>query len=86
MLLHQAGLARFPTSAHMVLVYINFLANVQKNMQACNSQLQAARKLDANWCDRCGGLGLLLFVLRMDNLSIGTSTAQHIHRTHYRRH
>lgn len=48
----QSGLARFPTSAHMVLVYINFLSSVQDNQQACNSQLQAARKLQANWCDR----------------------------------
>lgn len=36
----------------MVLVYINFLSSVQDNQQACNSQLQAAHKLQANWCDR----------------------------------
>jgi hypothetical protein len=36
----------------MVLVYINFLSSVQNNQQACNSQLQAARKLQANMCDR----------------------------------
>lgn len=35
-----------------MLVYINFLSSVKKNLQHCNSQLQVARKLPANWCDR----------------------------------
>jgi hypothetical protein len=50
--MEQAGLARFPHSAHMTLAFINFLASVQNNQQSCNSQLQVARKLEAGWCDR----------------------------------
>jgi hypothetical protein len=53
-LMLQCGCARFPTSVHMVLVYINFLSSVQDNQQAANSQLQLARKLHANWTDRWG--------------------------------
>lgn len=59
----QAGLARFPISAHMVLVNINFLSSVQNNQQACNSQLQAARKLQANLCDRWADTHGLLALL-----------------------
>jgi hypothetical protein len=48
----QAGLARFPHSAHMVLVYVNFLGSVVNSQQACSSQLQATKKLEPNWLDR----------------------------------
>lgn len=37
----------------MVLVYANFLSSVQNSQQSANSQLQAAMKLEPNWCDRC---------------------------------
>jgi hypothetical protein len=51
----QAGLARFPHSAHMVLVYVNFLGSVVNSQQACSSQLQATKKLEPNWLDRFAG-------------------------------
>jgi hypothetical protein len=47
----------------MVLVNINFLSSVQNNQQACNSQLQAARKLQANLCDRWADTHGLLALL-----------------------
>lgn len=53
-MLLQAGLARFPHSGHMVLVYVNFLGSVANSQQACSSQLQAAKKLEPSWLDRCG--------------------------------
>jgi hypothetical protein len=56
----QAGLARFPHSAHMVLVYVNFLGSVVNSQQACSSQLQATKKLEPNWLDRCEGFSQLL--------------------------
>lgn len=58
LLLSQAGLARFPQNAHMVLVYVNFLGSVVNSQQACSSQLQATKKLDPNWLDRCGAAGI----------------------------
>ncbi|WIA37851.1 hypothetical protein OEZ86_014704 [Tetradesmus obliquus] len=48
----KAGLARFPHSGHMVLVYVNFLGSVANSQQACSSQLQAAKKLEPSWLDR----------------------------------
>jgi hypothetical protein len=62
----------------MVLVYINFLSSVQANQQACNSQLQAARKLQTNWCDRCASPAVLSLQYSGWQLSTGIVCSRHV--------
>jgi hypothetical protein len=47
----------------MVLVYVNFLGSVVNSQQACSSQLQATKKLEPNWLDRCGGCPVAIMVV-----------------------
>ncbi len=50
----QAGIARFPSSPWLLVVYANYLLQVQKNNHSSGKHLQVAEKSSPNFLDRWG--------------------------------